>query len=227
MQLSRRLEKARRFLSWRLAWRGVPLWWHVGRPNFGDDINPSFFRAVAGRPVRFAVNRRGPHILGAGSILEKSTSESVVCGAGFLQPPARAMPRPAAVVAVRGERSLAAAGLPDTTLLGDPLVLLDALVPPVVKRHRHGLVPHVDSVRRWREAVRGRSLLIHPGGDPWKVVEAIASCEVVLSQSLHGLIVADVFERPSVFEAGVGRYRHSKEAYRRAIAEACRRLAGE
>ena len=100
------------------------------------------------------------------------------------------------------------------------------------------------------------------------MVEAIASCEVVLSQSLHGLIVADalgvpnvwiaptgdmvggrfkfddyfstldaakecvpetadVFERPSVFGAGVGRYRHCKETYRRAIAEACRRLADD
>jgi hypothetical protein len=49
MHLVRRIEKARRYLSWRLATRGLPLWWHVGRPNFGDDINPTFFQKIAGR----------------------------------------------------------------------------------------------------------------------------------------------------------------------------------
>lgn len=262
----RRLTKLARFLAWRILPGRVPLWWHVGRPNFGDDINPSFFRALGGHSVRFAADRRRPHLLGAGSILGKAGPHSVVCGSGYLEPPAEPLPRSAVLVAVRGERSLAACGGRGDVLLGDPLVLVDGLVRPPPKRHRHGLVPHVLSVPRWRAAAGPDLPVIDPGADPWQVVEAIASCEVVLSQSLHGLIVADalgipnvwiapadamaggrfkfddyfttldapkprvpetpeLFTRPGVFAASLGRYRYSKDDYRRALAAACRRLA--
>jgi pyruvyltransferase len=201
MRLSGRFEKLRRFARWRFADAGVPIWWHVGRPNFGDDINPTFFQSLAGVAVRFAADRNGPHLLGAGSILEKASPLSIVCGSGFLEIPWGMRPRPAEVVAVRGARSLVALRGSPSTLLGDPLVLVDALVDDVPKRHAIGLVPHVRSVARWRSANRDRHLLIDPGLDPWAVVEAIASCETVLSQSLHGLIVADALGVPNVWIA--------------------------
>lgn len=201
MQLARRIEKTRRYLRWRLAARGLPLWWHVGRPNFGDDINPTFFARVTGLPVRLAATGRTPHLLGAGSILEKATPASVVCGAGFLAAPTGPPPRPSAVVAVRGALSLAAIGGDEATLLGDPLVLVDGLVQPVPKRHPVGFVPHVVSIDRWRADCRGRSLLVDPSAEPWRVVETIAACELVLSQSLHGLIVADALGVPNVWVA--------------------------
>lgn len=201
MHLAQRIEKARRYLSWRLGARGLPLWWHVGRPNFGDDINPTFFQKVTGLPARLAATRRTPHLLGAGSILGTATAASVVCGAGFLAAPTAPPPRPHAVVAVRGALSLAAIGGDDATLLGDPLVLVDGLTRPVPKRHPVGLVPHVTSVDRWRAECRGRWLLVDPGAEPWRVVETIAACELVLSQSLHGLIVADALGVPNVWVA--------------------------
>lgn len=265
MRLPGRLEKLRRFARWRLADAGLPVWWHVGRPNFGDDINPTFFQAITGLTARFAADRDRPHLLGAGSILEKASPQSIVCGSGFLAMPWGERPRPADVVAVRGARSLAALRGSDSTLLGDPLVLVDALVGGVPKRHAIGLVPHVRSVARWRSANRNRHLLIDPGLEPWAVLEAIASCETVLSQSLHGLIVADalgvpnvwiapsdqmaggrfkfddyfstldadkacvpesreIFDRPHLFEAAVGRYRFCKATYQRALAAACDRI---
>ena len=61
-----RIEKLVRVTRWWLApHHCLPLWWHVGRPNFGDDINPTFFGAVSGRCTRFASDRRLPHVLGA------------------------------------------------------------------------------------------------------------------------------------------------------------------
>ena len=191
----------RRFARWRFVDSGIPVWWHVGRPNFGDDINPSFFHALTGGAVRFAADRRLPHLLGAGSILEKAGTTSIVCGSGFLSMPWGERPRPAEVIAVRGEWSLAALRAADSTLLGDPLVLADRLAGPVAKRHAVGLVPHVRSVDRWRAGNRDRHFLIDPGLEPWAVVESIGSCETVISQSLHGLIVADALGVPNVWVA--------------------------
>lgn len=202
MDVLRRVEKLRRFVYWRC--RGgarVPLWWHVGRPNFGDDINPSFFEKVCGRGVRFAADRGRPHLLGVGSILERANAWSIVCGSGFLARPRRPPPVPAAIVAVRGELSRAAFDHADDVLVGDPLVLLDAFVGPVEKRHSVGLVPHVRSVEEWRVRNTGGIHLVDPAGDPWEVVRDIASCDVVVSQSLHGLVVADTFGVPNVWVA--------------------------
>lgn len=202
MQLYSRIEKLRRYTRWRFAPADcVPLWWHVGRPNFGDDINPTLFEALTRMRVRFAADRNRLHLMGAGSILERATACSVVCGSGFLQAPRGPAGRPAGLVAVRGAHSLAAFGSTDEILLGDPLVLISEFVPPIEKRHRFGLMPHVLSAKRWQAMNTGGLRLIHPGSSPWRVVRDIAACEVLLSQSLHGLIVADALCVPNVWIA--------------------------
>ena len=197
--LFRRIEKLRRLLRWRIApSTALPVWWHVGRPNFGDDINPSFFQRLHGGPVRFATDRRQPHILGAGSILEHSLPTSVVCGSGLLQPP-RGPVAAAEFVAVRGGLSAAACGASSGVLLGDPLVLINTFVARSRPARRYGFVPHVTSVTRWRRLACDRRCIIDPAGDPWRTIAEIAACEVVFSQSLHGLIVADAFGIPNVW----------------------------
>ena len=201
MAILRRLEKLRRLLRWRLSPPGgLPVWWHVGRPNFGDDINPSFFGRVHGGRVRFAADRARPHVLGAGSILAHATTASVVCGSGFLEPPQGRLVA-AEIVAVRGELSARAVNVAGDVLLGDPLVLVDAFVAPSPKCHRFGFVPHVTSVGRWRRLAGRDGHIIDPAWDPWRTIAAIAACEVVFSQSLHGLIVADALGIPNVWIA--------------------------
>ena len=200
VHLHRRVEKLKRYTHWRFApGDRIPLWWHIGRPNFGDDINPVLFEKLTSRRVRFAANRNRPHLMGAGSILEQASACSVVCGSGFLQPTQGQVKRPAGLVAVRGARSLAAFDFADEVLLGDPMVLISEFITPVDKRYRFGLIPHVLSTERWHAMNANRLKLIHPGAPPWQVVCDIAACEVVLSQSLHGLIAADALVVPNVW----------------------------
>lgn len=201
MEVLRRFEKLRRFARWRFIPGRLPVWWHVGRPNFGDDINPGFFRRLAGLSTRFAAYRSQPHVLGAGSILEHAGRVSVVCGAGFLRPPARPMAMPARLVSVRGELSRRAFPQAGDVLLGDPLVLVSEFVSRQQPQHRFGLVPHVLSMDRWRAWNSPRLRIIDPAASPWSVIREIADCEVVLSQSLHGLIVADALGIPNVWVA--------------------------
>jgi pyruvyltransferase len=202
MSILSRVEKFRRLARWRFAVGAtLPVWWHVGRPNFGDDINPSFFEAVGGRKVRFATDPRQPHLLGAGSILAKATPASIVCGSGLLRPPSGSACRPGRLVAVRGEKTAEALSAPADTLLGDPLVLIDTLVEQQPKRHPVGIIPHVRSVARWQALARPDARLLDPGLEPWRLIREIAACEVILSQSLHGLIVADAMKVPNVWIA--------------------------
>lgn len=197
----RRLEKLRRFARWRFAPGRVPLWWHIGRPNFGDDINPGFFGRLSGLSTRFASDRSRPHVVGAGSILEHAGPSSVVCGAGFLRPPPGPVPMPARLVSVRGQLSRAAFPQAAGVLLGDPLVLVSDVVSRRPPHCSVGFVPHVLSVDRWRGWNPRRLRIIDPAASPWRVIREIAACELVISQSLHGLIVADALGIPNVWVA--------------------------
>lgn len=199
--ISRKIEKQRRYWRWRLAEGGLPLWWHVGRPNFGDDLAPYLFQRLTGAKVRFEANRSVPHVLGIGSILSKATSASIICGSGLIAPVNT--PIHARAIAVRGELSLQGlASIPDDVLLGDPAVLVSELInPPSEKHHPFGFIPHVRSVDRWTSwNVRGLHL-IDPGAPVWKVVDDIASCETIISQSLHGIVIADALGVPNVWVA--------------------------
>jgi len=181
----------------------VPVFWHVGRPNFGDDVNPEFFAALCGGPVRFASDRCRPHVLGAGSILQHVTPASVVCGSGFLERPDAPL-RAREIVAVRGVLSAEGCGDGASPLLGDPLVLIDQFVTRPPARRRYGYVPHVTSVARWRRLAGPGGGVIDPAWQPWRTIAEIAACDVVISQSLHGLIVADALGIPNVWVAPSG-----------------------
>lgn len=181
--------KLRRYWSARLRPDTLPpLFWHVGVPNFGDDINPALFQALTGTQFRFAANRDAPHFVGMGSILSSATDASTVLGAGLLTPrPLAARPR---VVALRGKLTQALLGAEGAVPLGDPMVLLDRIFTPE-RGDATGFVPHVGSLALARRVVPQGVRLIDVRKDPWTVIREIGSCRRVLSQSLHGLIVAD------------------------------------
>lgn len=178
----------------------IPFFWHVGRPNFGDDINPALFRGIAGGDVRLEIRRDVHHFLGMGSVLSKATGRSIVLGSGFLSDPAGRKVSCRKAVVVRGELSRAALTKADGVLLGDPMVLINLFVPKTARRMGEiGFVPHVSE---WRQAERMnlRGLrIIDPGASPWRVIREIAECGFIFSQSLHGLVVADALEIPNIW----------------------------
>lgn len=110
--------------------------------------------------------------------------------------------------AVRGELSRKRA----EKLLGRPLdipmadggllasELLDEI--PEEKKYKIGIIAHYKEqdapVFEKLHKKFGDSILIDVKDDPMKVVREIASCECVLSSSLHGLILADSFHIPNL-----------------------------
>lgn len=197
-----KLAKISRYWRARLRPRSCrPLFWHVGVPNFGDDINAFLFEALCGVRVRFAADRSRPHFLGMGSILAKATQSSVVLGAGLLTPGPR--PRPLGAVSVRGELSRRHLDLAGDIPLGDPMVLVNLLMRPDGGDDT-GFVPHVSALPGLRGLVPANIRLIDVRRPPCEVVRQIGRCRLVFSQSLHGLIVADAFEIPNIWVAPNG-----------------------
>jgi pyruvyltransferase len=180
----------------------LPVAWHIGSPNFGDDINPILWATVTNRPVRLVTRRfkaERLHALGIGSILDTATEHSVVFGSGLLCPEKGESIRPHRVLAVRGQ--LTADRLPVAAeRLGDPAVLVDLLFPqPRKVKHAVGVIPHFTHVKQFQSLVNSGAYVIDPAWPPSAVLAAICRCERIFSQSLHGLIIADAFGVPNAW----------------------------
>lgn len=189
-------------------WRGT---WN----NFGDELNtilwplllPGFFDEDPS--VRF---------LGIGSVLDQRhppDAIKLVAGSGYGGYEREPHIDESWIIHwVRGPRSAAVLGLPPSLGLGDPAVLLpSALGLSVADGQDIGFMPHFESAARgaWRQAAEQAGMrLIDPREDPMAILHAIGRCKVLLSEALHGVIVADALRVPWVAIRPVVRIHRAK-----------------
>ncbi|WP_237134308.1 polysaccharide pyruvyl transferase family protein [Pseudohongiella sp. O18] len=185
-------------------------------PNFGDDLSPKIVQQLTGLKVTHT-NPSAADLIAIGSILDFWNSSTkfylrkikdrlpggqrlAIWGSGLMKPKNLKLP-PCNVLALRGPLSKKYAGIIDAeVVLADPGILAHQLVDKVTKSENVGIVPHyVDKNDRVIKALRKL-----PG---YKVIDVertcelvckeIASCNLILSSSLHGLVVADAFGIPN------------------------------
>ena len=184
----------------------LPVYWWDDTANFGDMITEQillWMGAPAVINVRNSLRDIGPALAGSGSLLQSLRYRSVVVwGCGFIQdvserPPAR---RPVEVLALRGPRSKAVAdrlGWVTPDVFGDPGVLLPLIYPAPAKRYEIGVVPHFGHASYFSGVETDeRVRVIDVRQSVCAVAAEIAACNIVLSSSLHGLIVAHAYGIP-------------------------------
>jgi hypothetical protein len=166
-------------------------------------------RLFGGAP--YHVPESVPHLLGIGSILGSASQHSIVWGTGVhdpTKPPPPVAPRQ--VRALRGKRSadlLLAHGIAlGEVAFGDPGIFADVLIadrePVAASSRRIAVVPHHASTQHpffaglaGREDVRIVDML----DDGLTPIRDIAGADIVLSQSLHGLVYAESLGKPSLW----------------------------
>ncbi|MFI8557818.1 polysaccharide pyruvyl transferase family protein [Pseudomonas putida] len=182
---------------------------NAAQQNFGDYLSADIVEFVSGRKVEHASIRRAD-MIAIGSVLGREKKAKTwgfprklhIWGTGSGNPDDVFSGRHH-FHAVRGTKCLSQIrGKKVKPVLGDPGLLSASLVnKPIDKCIRVGLIPHI----RDRKNTRMAELLTRiPGAkvidvySPVKQVLAeIASCDFVLSTSLHGLIVADSYGVPN------------------------------
>jgi pyruvyltransferase len=175
------------------------------RPNFGDALTPWLIRRLAGRYPRFVMpdDPRAKFFV-CGSIVALAGPGCTVWGAGLINSDDAVSPA-ARFLAVRGPRTRAralACGADCPAVYGDPALLLPRLhAPQSVSRQEPGLVAHFSDRPRLDAAwVAAQGLrLIDIQQDTETVIDQVASCEWVMSSSLHGLIVAHAYGVPALW----------------------------
>lgn len=193
--------------------------------NFGDDMSPILLEYATRRPVRYAEASKCD-VIGVGSILQliagrkkarrilRSRVFSLrrlkpeVWGSGTTGMSADGTAELTDMVAwhldiraLRGPATEQKLGV-RASVHGDPALLASAIWPHRSgKTSRLGIVPHYtdkDSPKlaRLREQLPDAKV-ISVENEVSQVVREISCCEVILSSSLHGLIVADSFGIPN------------------------------
>ncbi|ALG28818.1 hypothetical protein AOZ07_07340 [Glutamicibacter halophytocola] len=187
----------------------LPTYWWNGRKNFGDLIGPLLVRNISGRDV---VNMKDSALddstlVTVGSVLnlmERKRFE--VWGSGLIAPlHAKSIERlashkPAKIHAVRGWKTYKELtekmGWHVPKVYGDPALLLPRFFNPIPSRHFDvSVIPHYMHAQHFAGLAGSHSILdvMRSAED---VVSDIANSNVVISTSLHGIIVAQAYGVP-------------------------------
>lgn len=172
-------------------------------PNFGDDLNRDLWPALV--PALFEADP-GTGFVGIGTIIGMPCEgvdrlHVFSSGAGY-DPPDRWRGKQVEYWCVRGPLSARVLGLPSDRAASDGAILAP-LAPGFPQRATGAggtaVVPHWESLGfpGWTEAAGMAGFeLVDPRGEPRDVVARIAASRLVLTESLHGAILADTYGIP-------------------------------
>ena len=183
----------------------------MGRINLGDEINPFIVEAASGRKV-IKASLRWCDLLAIGSVLSfplrkntfsRRSSPIAVWGSGCISP--TPIPPDAKFIfhSVRGPLTRCLVSASSDLSLGDPGLLVPHRWPSDgVKSYAWGIIPHHSQigsplVRALAEGTPRSVVLDFTDPDIDRTLAVLASCDRILSSSLHGLIFADAYGIPN------------------------------
>jgi succinoglycan biosynthesis protein ExoV len=179
--------------------------------NFGDDLNDLVMRHVFGegvtRPffqsdVPDDLSAETTLVLCIGTILNRRVPlapHKVVIGAGAGYGPLPDVDGRWTFQFVRGPLTAAALRLPEYKSISDPALILDEVLPlPRAPVHRFGYMPHHGTANPlWHRLIDDLGILyIDPRRPIAEVVGALGAVEILITEAMHGAIVAEVMRVP-------------------------------
>ena len=182
-----------------------------GVPNFGDDLNPWLWRQLLGD---FLASESDTILSGIGTLLNERfprARRTLVFGSGVGL--GSGIPRiddTWTFYCVRGPLSAQALGLPASVAVTDPALFVANLLPKVTAepRHRFSYMPHYRNANdHWAAVCRMLGFgYVDPRMPMELVLDGIRSSHVLLTEAMHGAIVADALGVPwiPVRTAGAG-----------------------
>lgn len=172
--------------------------------NFGDALNEIFWAELIGHSLNQLKASR-IRIIGIGTLLNKSlpvdekVNHIVGSGFGYGDPPSRS--QIPVVHFVRGPITAKILGLPESNAITDPAYVANKILnlPHITSKKGIAFIPHWETHNffRWDWICKLIGIrYISPLNSFQKVVHEIASSELLISESLHGAILADALRTP-------------------------------
>ncbi|NEQ81736.1 MAG: polysaccharide pyruvyl transferase family protein [Moorea sp. SIO2I5] len=184
----------------------MKLTYHSGK-NFGDALNPLIFNHFMGFNI---LNESSDvELLGIGTILglKQSPLPKVVFSSGCSDNEATYGSVPVLderydIRCVRGPLTAKALNLPPSTAVTDGAVLVREVLPRCVEAvpGKIGFIPHhksLDFYPYWSQIAQTCGLnFLDVREEPKSFIQKLWQCEVVITEAMHGAIVADTYGIP-------------------------------
>ena len=185
--------------------------------NWGDELNENIIKYLTKRKAVFLPScalGRFIHIksyLLVGSIITSfSLTHTIVWGSGIINDNKmeKLCGTPDKICAVRGPKTryeLEKKGIQCPEVYGDPALLMPRFYQPSMqKRYSMGIIPHYidlkkDDVVRLCNDSRVKLIKVQGYKEWTDFIDEICSCDIIISSSLHGLIVAEAYGIPSLW----------------------------
>jgi pyruvyltransferase len=184
--------------------------------NWGDDANIPLVEALSCKRVIpshvLTFSHKRTNLLIIGSAIASLNEKSIIWGAGVLHPDYVLRRKPQKVHAVRGPITrdyLLRHNIECPEVYGDPALLFPYLYSPLnkVKKWKIGFIPHhrdydypdFAKVKNTLHSDNTVVIDIVNYGHWTKFIDEICSCELIVSASLHGLILSDAYGVKSVW----------------------------
>lgn len=183
--------------------------------NFGDDLNPWLLERLLPETfsshcyhdpgLRESDEENEPLFIGIGTILNQNIPKKplkAVFGSGAGYGSAPDIDESWRVYCVRGPRTAETLGLPADKAITDAAALCRKIdLPESSKRFKHAFMPHCSTARQSYWKLVCDELDVHYIDPQWSVDEVFASLlatETLVTEAMHGAILADTFRIPWV-----------------------------
>jgi hypothetical protein len=184
----------------------MKLWFYRGKkPNFGDELNQYMWPKIFGEDFFDDDDRE--IFLGTGSSIFNTHPQQalkVVLGAGYAgyTDPPDVKDGSWDVVAVRGPRTAEKLALPKELAITDSAILIRTVQRPApMSGGKVAFMPHFQSLERgrWRRACALAGIpLLDPTAPTEETLARLAGLEMLITEAMHGAIVADALRVPWV-----------------------------
>lgn len=148
-----------------------------------------------------------------GSILPIATSGSYVWGSGYIRNEDKVSQTPKDIRAVRGpltRAKLITQHIWCPKVFGDPAFLFPlAYNPKNMIKYKYGVIPHlwdrghtiINEIKKLDSDTNKDYLYIDidTGNRPYYLLNEISKCEIIVSSSLHGIIIAAAYKKPFIW----------------------------
>lgn len=186
--------------------------------NWGDDLNKYFISNIIKERIVFVPfekllrSKRSTHYELIGSIIGfYDLNDKIIWGSGIMKPEDKIRGIPKKVISVRGPKTreiLLDNGIECPERYGDPALILPLFYDKKVKRDNCiAIIPNmgtnIKNVKKWiknsgfNEKVKIIDMRKYK---KWTdIIDEIRSSKYVISESLHGLIVAETYNIPNIW----------------------------
>jgi len=181
--------------------------------NLGDDLSPIIVNYMLDRnslSLRMPIDGK-KHLYAVGSIISMGYQKATIWGSGFLEPLSSVRRifhhrflRKLDIRCVRGPETrkvLVELGHSCPQVYGDPAMLLPLVYRPkaVEKTIDYLLIPHFSKEKEYKEKIGGGNFGSMITNDYRPLIDKICSSKLVISGSLHGIILAEAYGVPAIF----------------------------